>query len=463
MQSYNLKHETMFSANFLTKNLPVSGLVVSAAAVVFSLAGCSGNITGDLSHLEEFDEYNFPSQGVTINGDVDLYVDYSTCVAEAKYSDYYRATHPSIVDCSPVFWSIKGSRITKETEDPQMVYQLLSNIHEVNNADIKQAVSDIVNKDNQAVLITDGEYFLKNSTRDNLNNPYLADEFRIWLNKGRDIYIFSEPYVESGRHNKFRYYMLFTDAELENNIYDRFSRSAPAGASNVKLLHLNNGVPAVLRAESYPDINPSVSPVADNCRTDGRFDVQEYGVSWKDMRSYLSEGELEQRYVTRGLFVDKSAFDGYRIDEVAPVVYLVAEDYQEFLDSTYLEAPVKPKASHITEVKDVFAIDKAAFGETGELVLVLDEDFDGVGNSLSYEWPNLLKVDFVVTKVSDNFTQNQDLNSAYQWRSISAAQGGAMNTSIFQSISQVLMDPGMNPVGKDSAVLYTLYLSTYSL
>lgn len=257
--------------------------------------------------------------------------------------------------------------------------------------------------------------------------------------------------------------MLFTDAELENNIYDRFSRSAPAGASNVKLLHLNNGVPAVLRAESYPDINPSVSPVSDNCRTDGRFDVQEYGVSWKDMRSYLSEGELEQRYVTRGLFVDKSAFDGYRIDEVAPVVYLVAEDYQEFLDSTYLEAPVKPKASHITEVKDVFAIDKAAFEQTGELVLVLDEDFDGVGNSLSYEWPNLLKVDFVVTKVSDNFTQNQELNSAYQWRSISAAQGGAMNTSIFQSISQVLMDPGMNPVGKDSAVLYTLYLSTYSL
>lgn len=42
-----------------------------------------------------------------------------------------------------------------------MVYQLLRTVKEVNNADIKTAVNRIVNGNRQAVLITDGEFLLK--------------------------------------------------------------------------------------------------------------------------------------------------------------------------------------------------------------------------------------------------------------------------------------------------------------
>lgn len=435
---------------------------LSVAALVILFTACGNSITEDLSYLDDFVDLNFPQTQTTIQKDVDLYVDYSTCVAEAQKSEYFRRTHPAFVDCAPTFFSIKGSKITEETKDPQKVYQLLSTIREVNNADIKQAVANIVSGDNQAVLITDGEYYMKDATRDNLNNPYLAEEFRTWLKKGRDIYIFSEPYLESGRYNKYRFYLLFTDSKLPNNIYDRFSRSAPSN-SDVKVLHLNNGAPKAYRKGKSLDINESLSPVEDNCKLYSSYEIQEYAVQWKDIKKYLAEGSLKERYMTRGIFVNLSQFDGYKIEEIEPVAYLIYEDYQEYVDSVSVSSKVLPRAKRIVQVKDVFSIDKRSFEDDGEIVLTLNKNFDGVGNTLSSTCPNLLKVDFVVSQVSDNFSSNEDLNSAFQWRSISSAQGGAMNTSIFESISQVLKDPDMSPVNKTTAIIYTIYLSTYSL
>lgn len=442
-------------------NLLAAGL--SALALIATAVSCSFgkvNYTQDLSLLKNFDSMYFPKGGSSLSDTVDLFIDYSTCVAEARNSAYYAATHPAIVDCSPVFWSIKGPKITRETDDRQKVYQLLSTISEVNHADIKQAVRQIVEGNHQAVLITDGEYFLKGAVKDNLNNPYLAEEFREWLRKGHDVYIYSEPYLERGRYSKYRYYMLFTDASKPNNVHERFSRSAPVD-SRVKMLHLSDGVPTVKFIRDYPDINESLSPLADNCQTAAGFEVQEYGMGWKDIKSFLDGKEIDIRYVFRGLFVDRSESDCYRIDEVEPVVYQVYDAYQEFCDSTYAEGRL-PKLGKIRQVKDVFEVDEDIFEETGEIVLCLDKDFDGVGDALSDEVPNLLKVDFVVAEAEDNFSSNAELCAAYKWNSISAAHADAQNTSIFESISQVIKDPQMNPETRHK-VIYTVYLSTARL
>ena len=434
-------------------------LLLFLAAPFF--CGCIGVDYADLSQLHNFvREYYAPEKNV-LSESVDLYIDYSTCVAEARNSSYYKATHPSIVDCSPTFWSIKGKTIRKETDDRQKVYQLLSTISEVNHADIKQAVYSIVNNNRQAVLITDGEYYMQGAVRDNLNNPYLAEEFRTWLRAGHDIYIYSEPYLESGRYNKYRYYMLFTDADMPNNINDRFARSAP-NDDRVKMLHLSNGVPAVKFIKEYPDINPALSPVPENCSKTAVLDLQEYGVDWGDTYSFLDKDyNIKDRYVFRGLFVDRLASDCYRINEIKPRVYQLYDAYKEYCDSVVVEGAL-PKMPRLKEVKDVFDIDEDLFEETGEIVLCLDRDFDGVGNELSSETPNLLKVDFVITEASDNFSNNSDLNNNYKWKSISSAQGHAENTSIYESISQVIKGPEMNP-SKNEAVIYTVYLSTSRL
>ena len=343
--------------------------LLSLVVAVMSVSGCMGGIdyTADLSLMPKFVAQNFAREATTLSDSVDLYVDYSTCVAEASNSAFYAAVRPTFVDCSPTFYSIKGSTIKKETDNRQQVYALLSSIKEVNHADIKQAVRNIVNSNRQAVLITDGEYYQKGAIRDNLNNPYLAEEFRTWLRAGRDIYIYSEPYLESGRFNKYRYYMLFTDSELENDIHERFSRNAPKMES-VKMIHLSNGVPTVSVVKDYPDMNLAVSPMRENCVCNTLLEVQEWGISWKDMYSWLGDQDMniDDRYLFRGLFVDRFVSDCYKIEEVEPVVYQVYDAYQEFCDSTYMEGRL-PVAGRLKEIKDVFSIDEDLFEETGEM------------------------------------------------------------------------------------------------
>ncbi len=339
------------------------------------------------------------------------------------------------------------------------MYNLLSNIREVNHADIKGAVNMIVNGNHQAVLITDGEYYMQGNTRDNLNNPYLAEEFRTWLNKGHDIYFYCEPYLESNRYNKYRYYIIFTDDKLYDNINDRFNRSSSAEDHGVTMFHLCDGQLRVMPDADYPLINQAVSP-SENTKLENGLDIQEYYLSWKDMTKYMTDGEIDYTYILRGLFVDNSDANSYKIEEITPVVYQLYPAYEAYCNSKALgENPAKAKK--FKKVEDVFEIDEELFEETGEIALKLNDDFDGAGE-LSYDFPNLLKVDFVVTEAKNNFTRNEDLNSAFRWNSISAAQGHAENTSLYESISQVLQSPKLNPQ-KREVVLYTVYLSTASL
>ncbi len=424
------------------------------------LVSCGGNMTQDLSYLPEFIRYNCPDEKVSLSDTVDLYIDYSTCVAEAKKSNFFKSTHPSIVDCSPVFYSIKGSKIKKETDKRQEVYSLLSNIREVNHADIKGAVNQIVNGDHQAVLITDGEYYMQGNVRDNLNNPYLAEEFRTWLNKGHDIYFYCERYLESNRYNKYRYYILFTDDDIYDNINDRFSRSSSAEDHGVTTFHLGDGQLRVNKDKDYPIINASVSP-SENTRIEGGADIQEYYSTWDDMAKYLSGDDIDYTYIMRGLHIDNSDANSFKIKEITPVVHQMYPAYEEYCNSKAAGETDQPKAKRFKKVEDVFEIDEDLFEETGEIALKLKEDFDGAGE-LSYDYPNLLKVDFVVTEAENNFSHNEDINYAFRWNSISAAQGHAENTSLYESISQVLQSPKFNPE-KREVVLYTVYLSTYSL
>jgi hypothetical protein len=122
--------------------------LLSLVVAVMSVPGCMGGVdyTADLSLMPKFVAQNFAREATTLSDSVDLYVDYSTCVAEASNSAFYAAVRPTFVDCSPTFYSIKGSTIKKETDNRQQVYALLSSIREVNHADIKQAVRNIVLK-----------------------------------------------------------------------------------------------------------------------------------------------------------------------------------------------------------------------------------------------------------------------------------------------------------------------------
>lgn len=430
------------------------------------LGSCGQKLTEDLSKISDFHSLNFSKKTCSIEPAVDLYIDYSTCLVEALNSSYYQAVHPAIVDCSPTFWSIKGKEIKEETKDAQMVYQLLRTIKEVNNAEIKNAVTQIVHANRQAVLITDGEYYMQGATGDNLNNPYLADMFRTWLNKGNDVYIYSEPYLEAGKFNKFRYYMLFTNQNLENNIQQRFERSAPK-VENVKMFHLSNSVPAVTFAEGYPLVNECLSLNSGTFVRGAGFECQEYQTSWKDLYKYILADACDAMgnplkggdFVLKGLFLKNDENGCYKTVEIEPVVYHAYLPYQAMIDSLNSNATPQP-AGKLEKAEKIFVIDQAAFEKDGEIILRLDPDFDG--SSLKADVPNLLKVDFVLKKSAENFSQNEAVNRNFQWVSISSRNDGKNNTSLFQSINQLLLDPTLNPSSREDAIIYTIYISTLS-
>lgn len=418
------------------------------------ILGCCGGYPADLAYFDGFVKQEFSENGgSTLSDVVDLYVDYSTCVAEAATSDFFKATHPAIVDCNPNYYSIKGRAITMETSDRDEVYRLLRSIREVNNADLKTAVANITSSDHQAVLITDGEFFPDNIVRDNLDNPYLAPSIRDWINAGHDIYIYSEPYLESGRFNKFRYYMIFTDDDIQDNLNKKFVRSAPS-MEDVLVLHLGSGVPNMEFTKKFPEVNPALSAIETPEVKDHVFiDVQ---LAWDDIEKYLRTGDIDQDYILRGMSIQTKDEDCYRIKEIEPVVYQLYDQYVQYADSAAVEGhlPVFDK-DEFEGVEEVFAIDKKAFKKNGEVILKLSDDFSF--SDLSQEHDNLFKVDFVIVDAEDNFSNNEEINSGFMWNSISRANNNAKNTSLYQSISQVLREPKMNPK-RDRKVIYTVYI-----
>lgn len=454
-------------------------LVVLAMPLL--VASCGGQLASENSadfaaDLKEFIEHNGFVQSAhqgALTEEIDLYVDYSTCVSEAMNSLYYRQVHPTIVDANPNYYSIKGSKITLETNNREKIYSLLNNVREVNYADILGAARRIVEGNNHAVLITDGEYYQK-GIRDNLTNPYLAPAIRTWLQRGLDIYIYSEPYVESGRHNKFRYYIFFTDASVENNIRERFQRSVPE-QSDVKMFHLSGKRPMVARGEGYPKANGSLS-LNEELKCSGYgWDAQEYYLGWEDIYNYLMTDAVadgsrlgDEDYFLRGLFVNNSETASFKVSKLSIRVTNLGEDWTEWMlvrEQNRLNAEIGEPAVALPTVEELsdcalFCYDEKLFARTGEVALYLNPERSGEG--LESDYPNLLKVDILAESVQENFSQNNEVNGNFQWSSIT--QNGMINTSLYESIRLVLLGPDMNPMRRTGdKVLYTVYMSTYSL
>ncbi len=442
-----------------------------------ALSSCSGPASPfdseSIKKLPEFVGLNFPAEAPSLRSDsIDLYVDYSTCVAEASGSPFYQAVQPAIIDAAPSFYSIKGSAITKETDDKQQIFALLRTINEVNNADLKTAVQNIVNGDRQAILLTDAEYFMKGVTGDNLNNPYLADYFRNWMLKGNDLYIYSEPYIESGKFSKYRYYMIFTDDRIADNFHDRFRKSLGSAVSGYKMYHLSNKPDETLAFDSsYPIVDQNLSLNTDSRMTPDKngVDMQEYMTDWQNINKYLLseavngmgnpvQGGLP---LLRGIYLKATPEDAYKVTSVDVKTYQLTPAYMQYLDSVQANGRLLP-AEAFEEVRDLFTINRKVFEETGEIMLHLDEKMDG-STLLADGNPNLLKVDFIVSDAVENLSGNDEFASMLKWESIQASNAGKLNTSLYESIRQALINSAVNPKNSKNNVIYTVYLNTCNL
>ena len=378
---------------------------------------------------------------------VDLYIDYSDCMTTATSSDYYMKVQPAIIACNPNYYSIKGGDIKFETSDKMKVHQLLNNIQNVDYSNLKGAVDSILKNRHEAIIISDGEYYQKGIGA-NLNNPYLADEFKEWLMRGLDVYVYSEPYL-SGKFVKNRYYMLFTDHRMNDNIQQIFSRNAPKDG-NVKMVHLYSGIPGVKIAETGVILNEQLLDTGEGkvFPLQG-FEWHKLDAQWEDIYNYIAHAEdSKDRIFIKGIKLTVGEEDAYRPENLEVKAYEISDIYNEF-------DPKSKKSVELSDELDNFLkVDEKAW-KKGEVVLKFDDDFDGEG--LNGKAGNLLRIDICVKKSKENFTQNSAIGGKFQFDS-----PYGLNTSVYESLKQTLLDPAISPEEKGNSIIYTIYLSTYS-
>ena len=378
---------------------------------------------------------------------VDLYIDYSDCMTTATQSQYYMNVQPAIIACSPNYYSIKGNDIKFESNDKMKVHQLLNGIQNVDYSNLKGAVDSILKNNHEAIIITDGEYYQKGIGA-NLNNPYLADEFKEWLMRGLDIYVYSEPY-QSGKFTKNRYYMLFTDHRLENNIQQIFSRNAPKD-NKVKMIHLYSGIPGVKIAETGVILNEQLLDTKEGKVFPSQgFEWHILDGKWEDFYNFIAKAEdKEDQIFINGIKLTIGEEDAYRPEELEAKAYEISNAYTNF-------DPKAKKAVNLgKEIDDFLNIDEKAW-KKGEIVLKFDDDFEGDG--LNGENGNLLRIDICVKESKENFTSNPSIGDKFKFDS-----PYGLNTSVYESLKQTLLDPAISPEKKGNPVIYTIYLSTYT-
>ena len=438
--------------------------IVAACLVGFGVLSCSNHIPTDdggkySTYIEEFHYANF-FKGIDAieSGNLSLYVDYSTCNVLGQNSAFYQALVPSWTAATKNYYSIKGEEIVKE-EGP--TFDLLRTIQEVNYADLKSAVDQMANSNSESVLLTDGEFYQQSIAKGNINNPYMASALKTWLQKGHDIFVFSEPYVEPYKgqsYDKKRFYIIFTDVRLRDNIYDRIIQTVKLqNFPDVEMFHLSADHPSL--AAEGTSTKPNENLGAD-VKGFGSFEAQEWQIDWKNgieplivyavnpqTGSPLPDGES----FTGGLKVDRNSFGGYRITDVAAKVYNINQEFTDFCAAK--QAGEKYKADiTLTPMDNFIKLDDKEFQKHGIINLYFDGQMytpDPVLNGSPY---NFIKIDICVSVVQDMFSQ-----FAHQFEFESIDMPGQTNTSVAESIKQCLADPDIKTM-ISTCPIYSIYI-----
>ena len=417
----------------------------------------------DAKYIEDFHVTNFYQFPNMIEEDnLALYVDYSTCIAEGmKTSPFYIKLVPSFVEAAKSYYSIKGDLIKKE--EPTDTYNRLLNIVEVNYADLKSAAEMIANGNTEAALLTDGEYYNPTKAGANPNNPYLAKAFKTWMKKGHDIFILSEPYVEVNhgqQYNKKRFYFLFTDSRLKNNIFERITQTAKLEEfPDVQLFHLSADHPNVMAEGNSAKPNEML---AADITPYGSFEIQDWTIDWKGINNFIMGAVDPQTgnplpngdVVISGLKVDRNSFGGYKITDIDVKVFDMNAEYMDFYTRKEAKEKVGPLDTELTECPNCLMVDHKEFRRHGIInlyfdIMNLDNAFLKYGNPNNY-----FKVDFFITQTENVFSK---YSSMFTFDLL--GQPGVINSSVVTSVEQCLVDKDLQNQMKHSP-FYTIYVKS---
>ena len=445
----------------------ILGLLIGVGSLIGigCLTGCGGGTpTPDSADkLAEFHEFYFEKQNEKLNPNaLALYVDYSNCIAEGQHSRFFQAFEPSLTASAKQYFAVKGKNIEPHAADS--TYALLRTIENVPFADLKTAAERIANGNTEGVLLTDGEYYEPTVTKGNDNNPYLAEAFKTWLKKGHDIFIFVEPYEElvgARSVQKKRFYFLFTDQRLPDNIYNRVKQSVRLedfpGTSE---FHFSVHAP-FLYSPDGKGMQPDELLRAKVVKTAGNYEVQDWEAGWEDdIEPILVNGEDEEgkklengKPFETGLRVDRNSLGGYRIDRLTAKVSNVNQPYTDFC--TAKEEKVQPeKEIEPADCEGFVKVDDKKFSANGIVELTFAGDLYNPDEALDGDPFNYTKIDLFATDISPMTNVYLPL---FTFESLT--HPGEQNVSVGASIEQCLINPEIKERILKTPI-YTLYIKS---
>ncbi len=436
--------------------------IVSIVACSFhscSLFSDSQDTPGDTKYLEKFHRVNFEQSDKQLaENELNLYVDYSTCCAMGQNSPFFQDVAASLVNRTTAYYSIKGDSIAQENGD---VYTLLRNINEVNYANLAEAAKRMAQGDEEAVLLTDGEYYTQTMAQGHDNDPYLADAFKTWILKGHDVYIISEPYVEpyNGQgYNKKRFYILFTDDRLPNNIYQRIVSTVDLTQyPDVDEFHISASHPKLMGKDNCSEQNTILDSKSQGY---GTFEIEDWECDWETIDQNLVNGAVDEdgNPLPNGVPIikmklDRNSFGCYRINELGINVYDINKEYNDFYALLDSGAKVARENYQLSEIEKFMQIDKSEFDKHSMINISFDPNwFDP--KALTGKPFNYLKIDITVKKVQEIFSAHED---RFTFESI--CRPGSKNMSVASSIKQCLADAEV--VNKmQGQTIYTIYVKS---
>jgi hypothetical protein len=451
--------------------MKITHLILGLLGIGF-LTGCSfwkdcfggGTPTPESADkLAEFHEFYFEKQNEKLNPNaLALYVDYSNCIAEGQHSRFFQAFEPSLTASAKQYFAVKGKNIEPHAADS--TYALLRTIDNVPFADLKTAAERIANGNTEGVLLTDGEYYEPTVTKGNDNNPYLAEAFKTWLKKGHDIFIFVEPYEElvgARSVQKKRFYFLFTDQRLPDNIYNRVKLSVRLedfpGTSE---FHFSVRAP-FLYCPGGKGMQADSLLSAKVIKAAGNYEVQDWEAGWEDdIEPILVNGEDENgqklengKPFETGLRVDRNCLGGYRIDHLTAKVSNVNQAYTDFC--TAKEEKSQPeKEIEPTDCEGFVKVADEKFSANGIVNLTFAGDLYNPDEALDGDPFNYTKIDLFATDISPMTNVYLPL---FTFESLT--HPGEQNVSVGASIEQCLINPEIKELILKTPI-YTLYIKS---
>ena len=380
-----------------------------------------------------------------IKKEIELYIDYSTCVIDAvKNSIFFKNIRPRITGLQPTLISIKGLVISKVSSDMDAVNNELNSLQEVSYANIAGAIEKICDSDHQNILITDGEYWTS-PEGERTDLPYMKESFKKWLLKGYVVHVIVEDYKElfQGKLNdKKRFYFLFTDDRLEDNVFNEISKAKNFKTSNITVFKLSNVDLKIERSMNL--INEDLGFEVDTLKS---YDVVLIENKWEDIFTYVLNGKDENgeeikngKPFIMNLKLHSKQLENFEVNQIEIKAYLITD---------LLSA--EKKTSKKIDISEGFKIDNIKFKKDGSISINLT---DKLNEKLLTDQQNILQLDIVLKSVSNSPFQS-DL---FSWTSLSKPNN--INISVAESIKQTLDDADINPMKQNKGVVHRIFIKT---